>query len=114
MTVLFKSCLVYDCDFLTPRELSCFVALEMTQYVAPWRGLLGDSQLRKNLPARGELLSVRGFLRSDCQGIEGPCKLLSHLRKTPSLRSFPSSNRQGVEDPCTLRSKWFVRKDSVS
>ena len=31
MTVLFKSCLVYDYDLFTPRELFCFVALEMIQ-----------------------------------------------------------------------------------
>jgi len=41
MTVLFKSFFVYDCDLLTPRELSYFVAHEMTQCVAPWWGLLG-------------------------------------------------------------------------
>jgi len=46
MTVLFESCLVYGCDLLTLRELSSFVALEMTQCVAPWWGMLGGSQAR--------------------------------------------------------------------
>ena len=41
MTVLFESCLVYTCGLLTPQELSNFVVLEMTQCVAPWRGMLG-------------------------------------------------------------------------
>ena len=81
MTVLFKSCLAYDCDLFTPLELSCFVAHEMTQCVASWWGLLRDSQLRRSPHARGKLLLVR---------------------------SFPIGNRQGVEDPCRLRSERFV------
>jgi len=51
MTVLFKSCLNYDCDLFTPWELSRSVAFEMIQCVVAWRGLLGDSQLKRNPPA---------------------------------------------------------------
>jgi len=43
--------------------------------------------LRENPPARGELLSVRGF---------------------------PIGNRQGAEDPYRLRSKRFIGPDSIS
>jgi len=61
MTVLFKSCLTYNCDLFTLLELSCFVAYGMAQCMASWWGLLGDSQLRGSSPARGKLLSVRAF-----------------------------------------------------
>ena len=60
MKVLFKPCLVYNCDFFTPRELSYFVALEMNQFMVPWWGLLGNSRLRRNPFARGELPSFWG------------------------------------------------------
>jgi len=46
MTVLFKSCLAYECDLFTPLELSSFVAHGMAQCVASRWGLLGDLQLR--------------------------------------------------------------------
>jgi len=41
MIVLFESCLVCDCDLITSHELSRFIVLGMTQYVAPWWDLLG-------------------------------------------------------------------------
>jgi len=52
---LFESCLVYDCDLLTPRGLSRFVAPEMIQCVDPWWDFLGGSQLGSSSPVRSEL-----------------------------------------------------------
>ena len=60
MTVLFKSCLAYDCNLFTPLEPSCFVAHGMTQCVAPCGAYKGIAV--KGKPTRsGRVPACQGF-----------------------------------------------------